>query len=68
MRASITFSESGGKAATQEEVLPRDAKTLPPNHLLRSLGAGKFLPRSAKILPFNNLPLLLEPVALTRFF
>ena len=67
MRASITFSESGGKAPTQEEVA-RDAKTLPPNHLLRSLGAGKFLPRSAKILPFNNLPLLLEPVPLTRFF
>ncbi len=49
-------------------MLPRDAKALPPNHLLRSLGAGKFLPRNARIPPFNNLTLLLEPVALTHFF
>jgi len=28
----------------------------------------KFLPRSARILPVNNLTLLLEPVAFTRFF
>jgi hypothetical protein len=48
--------------------LPRGAKILPSNNLLRFQKAGKFLSRRAKIRPFNNLPLLLEPVVLTHFF
>jgi len=47
--------------------LPRGAKVLPSNNLLRFLEVGKFLPRSAKTPPLNNLSLLLEPVVLIHF-
>ena len=66
MKASVTFSESGGKAPTQEKVPTQGREVLPSNNLLRFLEMGKFLPRSAKAPPFNNLPLLLEPVVLTH--
>jgi hypothetical protein len=61
------------KLLPRRKFLPRGVKALPSNNLLRFLRAGKFLPRSAKIPPskkppFNNLLLLLEPVALTHFF
>jgi plastocyanin len=62
MRASVTFSESGGKA------LLRGAKALPCNNLSRFLEAGKVLLGSLKTPPFNNLLLLLQLVALMSSF
>ncbi len=67
MRTSVTFSESGGTAPTQEEVATqgrKDTATQPPPAVP---GGGEIPTQEREVLPFNNLPLLLEPVALTRF-
>lgn len=68
MRASVTFSESGRKAPTQEELPPRGREDANIQQPLAVPRAGKFLPKSAKIPPFDNLPLLLELVALIHLF
>jgi len=48
MRASVTFSESGRKAPTQEELPPRGAKTLISNSLLRFPERGSSYPRARR--------------------
>ena len=68
MRASVTFSESGRKAPTQEELPPRGREDANIQQPLAVPRAGKFLPKSAKIPPFDNLPLLLELVASIHLF
>jgi hypothetical protein len=68
MRTSVTFSESGGTAPTQEELATQGRKGTPTQQPPAVPRGGEMPTQEREVLPFNNLPLLLEPVALTRFF
>ena len=68
MRASVTFSESGGKAPTQEEVPTqgrKDTLTQQPPAVPRG---GEIPTQEREDTAVQRLPLLLEPVALIHFF
>jgi hypothetical protein len=68
MRASVTFSESGGTAPTQEGVSTQGRKDTPTQQPPAVSRGGEIPTQEREVLPFNNLPLLLEPVVLTHFF